>query len=59
MRRLSFNGSISFKSIELYNDKFVNIASPGWTISNVSAGLTPQCSYGGSVVSASDVKLTY
>jgi hypothetical protein len=53
------NGSISFKSIGLYNDKFVNIASPGWTISNVSAGLTPQCSYGGSVVSASDVKLTY
>lgn len=53
------NGSISFKSIGLYNDKFVNIASPGWSITNLSKGLTPQCSYGGSVVSASDVKLTY
>lgn len=53
------NGSIAFKSIGLENDKFVAIASPGWSITNASAGLTPACSYGGSVVSATDVKLTY
>jgi hypothetical protein len=53
------NGSISFKSIGLYNDKLVPIGSPGWSITNLAKALTPLCSYGGSVVSASDIKLTY
>jgi hypothetical protein len=43
------NGSISFYDVNLYNDAFASIANPNWTISNTSAGLTPQCGYGGSV----------
>jgi hypothetical protein len=41
------SGSIVFSSIALYNDRFVAIANPGWSIS-VTPGLSPSCSYGGS-----------
>ncbi|HKN29916.1 MAG TPA: hypothetical protein VJY34_19360 [Roseiarcus sp.] len=40
---------ISFNEVGLYNDSFVQIADPGWQVSNFSSGLTPQCSYGGSL----------
>jgi hypothetical protein len=43
------NGSISFYDVSLYNDSFALIANPNWGITNSSSGLTPQCSYGGSV----------
>jgi len=43
------NGSIAFHELGLYNDKFVKIANPAWSVTNLSSGLTPQCSYGGSL----------
>ena len=43
------NGSISFHDIGLYNDSWVPINDPIWTVSNASSGLTPQCGYGGTV----------
>jgi len=50
--------STSFSSLELENDKFVQYSNPGWAFTNSSSGLTPQCSYGGSV-SAATVTLKY
>jgi hypothetical protein len=41
------NGSINFYDQGLYNDKFVQNTSPGWKVTNLSSGLTPQCGYGG------------
>ena len=52
------NGAIVYSSLDLYNDSFVTIANPAWSVTNASAGLTPQCSYGGSETPTS-VKLTY
>ncbi len=52
------NGSITFSQVQLYDDKFVLISNPGWYIGNYSAGLTPQCNYGGQVA-ASQVTLDY
>jgi len=49
--------AISFNEIGLYNSNFVQIANPSWSISNISGGLTPQCSYGGSL--PQQVILTY
>jgi hypothetical protein len=49
--------ALSFNEIGLYNAGFVQIASPNWSVSNISAGLTPQCSYGGSL--SQQVILTY
>ena len=49
--------AISFDNIGLYNDNFVQIAEPNWSVSNISGGLTPQCSYGGSL--PAQVILTY
>jgi hypothetical protein len=49
-----FNGgthTISFDAIGLYNDKLQHIANPAWSLGNWAFGLTPQCSYGGSVPS--------
>lgn len=43
------NGSISFYNVALYNDQFAKIGSPNWSVTNSSSGLTPQCSYGGSL----------
>jgi hypothetical protein len=51
------NGSISFHNLTLYNDAFSPISNPGWSITNSSGGLTPQCSYGGSI--AQQVNLSY
>jgi hypothetical protein len=39
--------ALTFGELLLYNDKFQQIANPAWSISNISSGLTPQCSYGG------------
>jgi hypothetical protein len=52
------SGSIVFSSVALYNDRFVAIANPGWSITNSSAGLTPQCSYGGHET-ATQITLTF
>jgi len=49
-------GQIGFYDQLVENDKYVKI-TPAWTISNVSGGLTPQCSYGGST--PRQVTLTY
>lgn len=51
------NGSISFYNQGLYNDQFVQIANPAWSVTNSSSGLTPQCNYGGSL--PKQVDLTY
>jgi hypothetical protein len=41
--------SISFNQIGLYNNKNQQITTPAWSVTNSSGGLTPQCSYGGSI----------
>ncbi|HEY9126461.1 MAG TPA: hypothetical protein VIM62_05000 [Acidobacteriaceae bacterium] len=51
------NGSISFHNLYLYNNSFNRIVSPNWSVSNTSSGLTPQCSYGGSI--SQQINLTY
>jgi hypothetical protein len=51
-------GSFSFINLELYNDSFAEYSNPGWSYSNASAGLTPQCGYGGTV-SPAQVTLRY
>ncbi len=38
---------MSFNDLGLFNDKLVQIANPGWKVTNNATGLTPQCSYGG------------
>jgi len=43
------NGRIDFFEQYLYNDKGVRIAKPNWKVTKLSSGLTPQCSYGGSL----------
>jgi hypothetical protein len=43
------NGAISFYGLGLYDYKFNKIASPAWSVTNRSSGLTPQCGYGGSL----------
>jgi hypothetical protein len=48
--------SIHFYNQGLYNAKYVKVAAPAWTISTAS-GLTPSCSYGGSL--PKEVILTY
>jgi hypothetical protein len=50
------NGSISFYNLALYNDSFVKIANPAWSVTNLSSGLTPQCSYGGSLPKQATLK---
>jgi hypothetical protein len=52
------NGSITFSDVALYDNNFVLISNPGWSIENYSSGLTPQCSYGGQVA-ATEVTLNY
>lgn len=51
-------GSFTFYDLELYNDSFVEYSNPGWSYTNVSAGLTPQCGYTASV-SATQTTLYY
>lgn len=51
-------GSFQFYDLELYNDSFVQYSNPGWTFTNASSGLTPQCGYGASV-SPATVTLDY
>jgi hypothetical protein len=38
----------SFYGLLLYNDQFVKITSPAWSLTKWASGLTPQCNYGGS-----------
>jgi len=40
---------IDFYEQHLWNDAFVQIPNPAWTITNLSRGLNPQCNYGGSL----------
>jgi hypothetical protein len=50
-------GSTAFYNLGLYNYKWQKIANPAWTVTNLSSGLTPQCSYGGST--PKQLTLTY
>jgi hypothetical protein len=52
------NGSETFSNVALYDDSFDIISSPAWAIMDWASGLTPQCSYGGTV-SAKQVTLNY
>jgi hypothetical protein len=52
------NGSLTFSDLVLYTAAFKVIANPGWSVSNLSAGLTPQCNYGGKAT-GTQVTLTY
>jgi hypothetical protein len=49
-------GEIGFHDHIVLNNKYVKI-TPSWIVSNISGGLTPQCSYGGST--PKQVILTY
>jgi hypothetical protein len=49
-------GGMGFYAQQLLNAKFVQL-KPSWKITNLSSGLTPQCSYGGTV--PEQVVLTY
>jgi len=51
-------GPLTFSAIALYDYNFHEISNPGWSQPNASSGLTPQCSYGGSVA-AKHVTLDY
>jgi len=51
------NGSTSFYNIGLYNYNWAKIPFPAWSVTNLSAGLTPQCGYGGSL--PKQLTLTY
>jgi len=51
------NGEIDFYDQGLFNDKFVQIPKPKWSVTNLSSGLTPQCNYGGAL--PEQVILTY
>lgn len=51
------NGYIYFYGLGLYDYKFDAIASPGWSVTELSSGLTPQCTYSGSL--PEQVTLTY
>jgi len=54
---IPYGNGISFNEVVLFNDSFVPMANPGWQVSNLSSGLTPQCSYGGTI--PNQVILTY
>lgn len=41
--------SVSFNNLELFTNSFARISNPGWSVSNSSSELTPQCGYAGSV----------
>lgn len=53
------NRETYFFNIALYDYNFDRITSPGWSFSNLSSGLTPQCGYGGGVNSPTQVTLDY
>ena len=50
-------GSLAFYEQGLFTDKFIQIPKPAWKVNNVSGGLTPQCSYGGTL--PEEVVLTF
>lgn len=52
-----YAGGIGFTNQSLLNDKFAVIKTPAWKVTNLSAGLTPQCNYGGSL--PKQIVLTY
>jgi len=52
------NGSLTFSGIALYDYNFDRITDPSWSKPNASPGLTPQCTYGGSVA-AKQVTIDY
>jgi hypothetical protein len=50
-------GSTTFYDLGLYNYNWQKIANPPWTVTNQSAGLTPQCGYSGKL--PKQLTLTY
>lgn len=50
-------GELSFYDVKLWDYKLIRVAAPAWTIVKRASGLTPQCSYGGSL--PKQVDLTY
>jgi hypothetical protein len=52
------NGSELFSKVALYDYNFDIVSDPAWSIMDWATGLTPQCSYGGTVA-AKQVTLTY
>jgi hypothetical protein len=52
------NGGILFFGLGLYDYNF-NQVTPGWSFTNWSSGVTPQCDYGGAVDSSTEVTLDY
>jgi len=53
------NGAINYYGLALYDYNFNQISSPGWSITNLSSGFTPQCNYGGQVDTSTQVTLDY
>jgi hypothetical protein len=53
------NAPMFFSAVALYDYNFSQIGSPAWSVTNASAGLAPQCEYGGAVDSATKVALNY
>jgi hypothetical protein len=51
-------GSLAFYDLELYDDNFSLYSNPGWSFTNASSGLTPQCGYG-ATLSPATVTLYY
>jgi hypothetical protein len=52
-----YAGGIGFHNESVLNDEFIDVATPGWKVYNVSSGLSPQCNYGGST--PKQITLTY
>jgi hypothetical protein len=52
------NGSLAFTDLALYDYNFKKYSDPAWILFNYAVGLTPQCSYGGTM-DATTVRLHY
>ncbi|HEY1657559.1 MAG TPA: hypothetical protein VGG14_04390 [Candidatus Sulfotelmatobacter sp.] len=52
-----YAGGIGFHNESVLNAQFAVVSNPAWTVTNLASGLTPQCSYGGSL--PKQVTLTY
>jgi hypothetical protein len=49
------NAGIAFSTVQLYDNKFNLISSPSWGMEYWDQGLSPQCSYGGTVAPTREV----
>jgi hypothetical protein len=50
-------GTTTFYDLGLYNYKWQRLGSPGWNVTNLSSGLSPQCGYSGKL--PKQLTLTY